>query len=67
MPKEKPYYRETLDRLDEMYPDKEVLNQEELAKFLGVSTRFLRNHWKQHRNKLLGGYAKTKIAAVLAS
>lgn len=66
MPREKPYFRETMNRLDEKFPDKEVLSQKELATFLGVTTRFLQDRWKPYYNKLLHGYSKTKIASILA-
>lgn len=66
MPREKPYYRETLNRLDEKFPDKEIVSQRELAAFLGVSVRHLQRYWGKHYNKLCHGYSKTKIASVLA-
>lgn len=67
MAREKPHYRETLDRLNEMFPGKEVLSRKELCAFLGRSPRFVYDHWRQHYNKQFGGYSKTKIASELVS
>ena len=67
MAREKPTYRSVLERLDERFPDKEVLSKKELCAFLGRSPRFVYDHWRQHYNKQLGGYSKAKIASVLVS
>ncbi|SCY03361.1 hypothetical protein [Ruminococcus sp. YE282] len=64
MAREKPLYRLTLDRLDEKFPDKDVLSQKELAIYLGVSTKHIQRHWK--KNPMINGYAKTVIASVIA-
>ena len=39
---EHPNFRDNLERLNTMYPDKELLNKGEIAKFLGVSYNYLR-------------------------
>ena len=67
MAREKEGFRQMLDRLDEKYPNKEVLSQPELAAFIGCSTKFLQMHWKPHYNKMLNGYSKVKIASVLVN
>lgn len=64
MPREKPTYRAALERLDEAFPDKEVLTQKELSEYLGLSVRFVRDKWK--KNKMLGGYSKVNVAQILA-
>lgn len=66
MAREKPYFRETMNRLDEKYPNKEVITRAELSEFLGVSITFLQVHWKPYYNKLLHGYSKTKVAQILS-
>lgn len=37
MPREKPLFRENLDRLDEKFPNKEVLSFKEVSEFCGLS------------------------------
>lgn len=63
--KDRTEFDEVLQRLDTFCPNKQYLNQTELSRFLGVSDRFIRKHWKPYQNKLAGGYPKTKIAYVL--
>ena len=36
MPREKPAYRDNLERLDKRFPDKELLTQKEVAEFTGL-------------------------------
>ena len=36
MPREKPSYRDNLERLNEVFPDKELLNKTEVGNFLGI-------------------------------
>lgn len=66
MPREKPAYREILDRLDEAFPGRELIQQKELAKFLGVDVRTVKRHYSECKIKQHSGYCKTKIARALA-
>lgn len=45
MPREKEAYRDNLLRLDKRFPDKEVLNQNEVARFLGIDTRTVKKYY----------------------
>ena len=44
MPREKAGYRDTIALLNERYPDYDLLNKQEVARFLGVSDRTLRRY-----------------------
>lgn len=48
MPLEKPGYREVLERIIAMYPGKEVLNQKEVAAFIGKQPRYVAAHFPMH-------------------
>jgi hypothetical protein len=39
MPREKESYRDNLERIKEMYPDKEMLSLQEVAAFIGINWR----------------------------
>ena len=39
MPREKASYRDNLERIKEMYPDKEMLSLQEASKFIGLDWR----------------------------
>lgn len=66
MAREKPYYRETLDRISEQFP-KEILTKKELAELLGVSESTVTRNWKECYLPKFKGYSKAKIAAALVS
>jgi hypothetical protein len=36
MPREKPSYRDNLERLNERFPNRELLNKSEVGDFLGI-------------------------------
>ena len=63
--REKPDYRDTLQRLDERYPDREFLSRSDVAAFLGASRQTVYNRFgsKLPARVLL---TKTQIARVLA-
>jgi len=42
MAREKPLYRDNLERLNELYPDKEGLSPAEVAAFLGITEKTAR-------------------------
>lgn len=64
MAKEKDGYREQLQRLDEQFPDKEMLNQKELAEYLGCDPKTIRKKYKHLFTPGLG-ISKTKIANLI--
>ena len=66
MTREKPAFREILDRLDEAFPGRELIQQKELAKFLGVDVRTVKKYFSACESKLHPGYCKAKIARILA-
>ena len=39
MPREKPSYRDNLERLDEAFPDKELLTITDVSNFIGICRR----------------------------
>ncbi len=62
MPREKEFYRPYLERLDEKFPDKEIISQKEFAAYVGWSTK------KARRNGIDGkGISKVRMANFLAN
>ena len=45
MPREKPAYRDNVERIKEMFPDKELLKPGDVAKFAGCSVRTVRRRF----------------------
>lgn len=66
MTREKPAFRETLDRLDAAFPGRETIMQKELAEYLGISPNTVRKYFKDCYNPRTGRYPKVKIAILLA-
>lgn len=66
MAREKPAFREILDRLDAAFPGRELIQQKELAQFLGVDVRTTKKYFSACESKLHPGYCKTKVARILA-
>lgn len=64
MAREKETYRSILDRLDERFPNRELISQKDFADFLGKSRFFIYNNFEDI--KIIGGYPKTSIAKMLA-
>ena len=65
MAREKEGFRETLDRLDAVFPGKEIVKRSELATFLGVSKCTIIRRFKNEYNRRLQGYPKVVIARAL--
>lgn len=65
MSREKEGFRETLDRLDNRFPGKEIIKRAELSEFLGVSQDTVIRHFSAEYNKRAGGYPKVRIARAL--
>lgn len=66
MPREKPLFRQNLDRLDKMFPDTEVLKYKDIVQVTGRSMRFVQNHYKQYYKKELAGISKSVLASILS-
>lgn len=66
MPREKPAFRETLDRLDAAFPDKEALQRKEVAKFLGVSAQTVSRNFREAYNPRTKRYPKVKVAQFIS-
>ncbi len=62
MPREKPLFRENLDRLDRKFPDVEVLRYNDIAEYLGISVRTAKRHYQKYYNKKICGISKTVFA-----
>ena len=61
MPREKAGFRDTIAQLNEMFPDKGMLGQNEVALFLGVSPRTVRRRGIQF-NKATDRVTKADLA-----
>ena len=62
MAREKELFRENLEQLNNMFPEKESLNYSEIAKLFGYSYRTAQRKWGKIYNKGVGGVPKTAIA-----
>lgn len=62
MPREKECFRDYLERLDEKFPDKEVLTQKDCAEFLGKNKKTIKARYG------IGacGISKVKLARLLS-
>lgn len=65
MAREKEGFREQLQRLDEQFPDKEMLNQKELASYLGCDPKTIRRRYNHLFTPGLG-ISKTKVARLIS-
>lgn len=62
MPREKELYREYVERLDERFPDKEILTQRDCVEFLGIDKRTIKSRYGIAK----GGISKLKLARLLS-
>lgn len=62
MPREKELYREYVVRLDEKFPDKEILTQRDCAEFLGKDKRTVKSRYGIDKD----GISKLKLARLLS-
>jgi hypothetical protein len=62
MPIEKESYRDNLERIHGMFPDKELLTKTDVAKFLGVSTKFVCKYYPFKNNYI----SKATLARALS-
>lgn len=66
MPREKPLFRDNLDRLDVAFPNKEILKYQDIADYLGVSKVTVKRKFQKDYNKKLGGISKAVLASILS-
>ena len=66
MAREKELFRTNLDRLDEKFPDKDVLKYADIVEYLGRSLRFVTKHYSKFYKKNLAGISKTVLARELS-
>lgn len=62
MPKEKELYRDYIERLDEKFPNKEILTQRDCVDFLGIDKRTVKSRYGIAKN----GISKLKLARLLS-
>lgn len=62
MAREKELFRDYLIRLDEKFPDKEIIQQKECAEFLGLDKRTVKKKYGVSRD----GISKVKLARLLS-
>lgn len=62
MAREKESYRDTLERLDNQFPNRELLFQKEVAVYLGVDARTVKNRYGIDKK----GITKVKLARLLS-
>lgn len=66
MAREKPLFRNNLDRLDEAFPNREVLKYKDIADITGLSLRTVKKYYQKHYKKELGGISKAVLASLLS-
>lgn len=66
MAREKPLFRDNLDRLDAAFPDKEILQYQDIADYLGKGLATVKRHFQKDYNKKLGGISKAVLASILS-
>ena len=62
MPKEKECFRDNLERLDEKFPNKEILTQKDCAEFLGKNKKTIKTRYGIDAS----GISKVKLARLLS-
>lgn len=63
MPRERPDYRDLLERLDVAFPGKEMLTKREVAEWLGVGRNTVNRRYGWPRGKV----TKTQVARSVAT
>ena len=67
MAREKPDYRENLELLQKRFPEKDILNYDDLCHLTGQSISTVKRKWKQIRNERCGGFPKPLVAREMCS
>ena len=62
MAREKEAYRDNLERINERFPEKELLTKTDVATFLGVSTKFVSKYYQFKNNYI----SKATLARALS-
>lgn len=62
MPREKEGFRDNLVRLDEKFPDREIISLKDCARFLGIDTRTVKKRYKITK----AGVSKVQLARLLS-
>ena len=62
MPREKELYRENLARIDESFPNREILSQKDCAEFLGLDRKTVKRRYGVSRD----GITKVQFARLLS-
>ena len=62
MPREKESYRDNLERLDAVFPDKELLFATDVSRFLGVDTRTARKMYPFQNNYIAKAVLARKMS-----
>ena len=65
MPREKECFRDMLERLNTVYPDKEFLKATEVASFIGCSRRTVDRKFKEYYKHPFG-ISKVQLAKLLS-
>lgn len=60
-------FEKQLERLDELFPGTEVLNNLQTCRALGISDKTLKKHYGDRRNNKVGGYSKIFVAKTLVN
>ncbi len=66
MPREKPLFRDNLERIDAQFPNREALRYDDLTKLFGYSHRTAVRKWSKFYNKACSGVPKTTVARVMS-
>lgn len=66
MAREKPTYRDNLDRLNAKFPDKEVLRYADIANYLNLSLSTVKRRYQGDYNPKIHGISKTVFASILS-
>ena len=62
MAREKPLFRDNLERLDQIFPSRELLRKKEVADFLGIDVRTATRRFSFTKNYI----SKVKLASELS-
>lgn len=65
MAREKDGYRDNLERVNELIPDKEVLSYKDICSLFGCSLSTAKRKWSDLYNKRIGGVPKTAVARAM--
>lgn len=67
MAREKEGYRENLEAINELFPDKMSLNYADISRMFGYSRSSAIRKWGKFYNSMCGGVPKTTIARLMCA